>query len=114
PAIGQRRSDIAHRARRHEHGGFLAKQIGDAGAELIGGRIVADLLVADLSLRHRLAHRRRRSGLGVRQQVDAHGGRLRIGRGRGVVHDVSLGRFALTLAKQKGPGKTGAFPNSQC
>jgi len=86
PAIGQRRRDIAHGARGHEHGGFLAEQIGNAFAQQVHGRVVADLLVANLRLRHCLAHRRRRARLGVRQQVDADGHCLGIARGRGIGH----------------------------
>ena len=85
PAMRQRRRDVAHGAGGHEHGGFLAEQIGHALAQHIHGRIVADLLVADLGPRDRLAHRRRRAGLGVRQQVDADRRLLWIARGRGVV-----------------------------
>ena len=64
PAMHQGRRDIAHRARRHEDRGFLAEQVGDALAERVHGRIVADLLVADLGARHRLAHRRASGGSG--------------------------------------------------
>ena len=83
PAMHQRRRDVAHGARRQEHGSFLAEQIGDAFAELVHRGIVADLLVADLGARDRLAHRGRGAGLGVRQQVDADRRRLGIARGRG-------------------------------
>ena len=48
PAPGQRRRDIAHGARRHEHRGLLAEQISDALAQQVDGRVVAELLVADL------------------------------------------------------------------
>ena len=89
PAMHQRRRHVAHGARGHEHGGLLAEQIGDALAQQVHGRIVADLLVADFRARHRLPHRRRRPGLGVRQQIDADRRRLGIARGRGVVHGVS-------------------------
>ena len=90
PAMHQRRRDVAHGAGGHEHGGLLAEQIGDALAQQIDGRIVADLLVADLGPRDRLAHGRRRAGLGVRQQVDADRRRFGIARGRGVGHGGSL------------------------
>ncbi len=83
PAMGQRRRDVAHGARGHEHGGFLAEQVGHAFAQQIHRRIVADLLVANLGPRHRLAHRRRRPRLRVRQQVDADGSALG-SRGAGV------------------------------
>ncbi len=56
-APGQRRRDIAHGARRHEHRG---------------------LLIADFRPRHRLAHAGCRAGLGVGQQVDPNGRRLGI------------------------------------
>ena len=58
---------------------------------------VADLLVADFSARHRLAHAGRRPGLGVRQQVDANRWLVGIARGRGVGH----GGFSSQMA---GPG----------
>ena len=87
PAMGERRRDVAHGARRHEHGGFLAEQVGHALAQQVHRRVVADLFVADLRPRHRLAHRRRRAGLRVRQQIDADGIGLGIARGRGVVHE---------------------------
>ncbi len=56
PAMHQRGRDVAHGAGGHEHGGLLAEQIGHPLAQQIDGRIVADLLVADLGPRHRLAH----------------------------------------------------------
>ena len=93
PAMHQRRGDVAHRARRHEDRGLLAEQLGDALAQRIDGRIVADLLVADLGPRHRLAHRQASAGLRVRQQIDADRRRLGIARGRGVVH----GSFSRSL-----------------
>ena len=57
PAMGERRRDVAHGARRHEHGRFLAEQFSHAFAQQIHRRVVADLLVANLRPRHRLAHR---------------------------------------------------------
>ena len=86
PAMHQRRRDVAHGARRHEHRGLLAQEIGDALAEQVDGRIVADLLVADLgrAIASRIAGGR--AGLGVRQQVDADRRRLGIAWGRGVEH----------------------------
>ena len=44
---GQCRRDIAHRARGHEHRRLFAEQVGDALAEQVDGRIVAELFVAD-------------------------------------------------------------------
>jgi hypothetical protein len=109
-AMRQRGRDVAHGPGRHKNRGFLAEQIGHAFAQHIHARIVADLLVADLRSRDRLAHRRRRAGLRIRQQVDADRRLLRIARGRGVDHG---GFFHLKrqadLTQQKGPGKTGAF-----
>ena len=87
PAMCQRGGDIAHGAGGHEHRGFLAEQFGDAPTQFIHARIVTDLFVADLGARHRLAHRRRRAGLRIRQQVDADAGLLGIARRRGVEHD---------------------------
>ena len=86
PAMHQRCRDVAHGAGRHEHRGLLAEQVGHALAQHIHGRIVADLLVADLGARDRLAHVRRRAGLGVRQQVDADRRRLGVTRDRGIGH----------------------------
>ena len=84
PAPGHCRRNVAHGARRHEYRGLLAEQIGHALAQQIDGRIVADLLVADLGPCHRLAHRLCRAGLGVRKQIDADGRCLGVARGRGV------------------------------
>ena len=86
PAMHQGCRDIAHGAGGHEHGGLLAEQIGHAFAQQIYGRIVADLLVADLGARDGLTHPRRRAGLRVGQQVDADRCRCWIARGRGVGH----------------------------
>ena len=105
PAMHQRRCDVAHGARRHEDRRLLAEQVGDALAQLVDGRIVADLLVADLGPRDRLAHRGRGAGLGVRQQVDADRRRLGIARGRGV-----HGRLPFETGhhtKQKAPDEPG-------
>ena len=81
-AMHQGRGDVAHGAGGHEHRGLLAEQIGDAFAQHIHRRIVADLLVAHFGARHRFAHAGRRAGLGVRQQVDANRWLCRIARGR--------------------------------
>ena len=85
-AMHQRRGDVAHRAGGHVDRSFLAEQIGHAFAQRVHGRIIADLLVADLSPRHRLAHPCRRLGLRVRQQIDAYRRRLGIDGWRGVEH----------------------------
>ena len=86
PAMGEGGRDIAHGARGHEHGRFLAEQVGDTLAEQIHRRVIADLFVANLGARHRLAHRLCGPRLRIRQQVDADGIGLGIARGRGVVH----------------------------
>ncbi len=105
PAMGQGRRDVAHGARRHEHGRLLAEQAGDPLAQQIHGRVIADLLVADLRPRHRLAHCRRRARLRIREQVDADGGGLGIARGRGVVHGslAVLLRWVGDLTQNKRP-----------
>ena len=87
PAMHQRRGNVAHGARRQEHRGLLAEQIGHPLAQQVHGRIVADLLVADFGPRDRLAHGRRRAGLGIRQQVDPDRRRIRVARRRGIGHD---------------------------
>ena len=105
PAMGQRRRDIAHGARRHEHGGFLAEQVSHALAQQVHRRVVADLLVANLGPRHRLAHRRCGARLRVRQQVDADGVSLGIARGRGVVHgELSLAHIVIAGQKRASDG----------
>ena len=102
PAMGERRRDVAHGARGHEHGGFLAEQVSDTFAQQVHRRIVADLFVADLRPRHRLAHRLCRARLRVRQQVDADGVSLGIARGRGVVHGgFSLAHIVMVQAPKK-------------
>ena len=90
PAMHQGRRDIAHGSGGHEHSRVLAEQIGHPLAQQIHGRVVTDLLVADLCPRHRLAHFRRRAGLGVRQQIDADRWRPGIARGRSVGHGGGL------------------------
>jgi hypothetical protein len=65
PAIHQCRRHIAHSAGRQEYRGLLSREIGDAVAQQIDGRVIADLLVADFGTRHRLAHPGRRAGLRV-------------------------------------------------
>ena len=110
PAMHQRRRDVAHGARRHEHRGLLAEQIGHPFAQQIDRGIVADLLVADLGPRHRLAH----AGVGrvwVSDNRLMRTGRALGSRGEGVY---IMARFSFSadvddLIQQKGPGKTGAF-----
>ena len=77
----------------------------------IHGRIVADLFVADFGPCHRLAHRGRRAGLCVRQQIDADRRLPGIARGRGVAcgslswsAEVSTAR---SYPNKKAPAKPG-------
>src|SRR5882724_4671825 len=97
PAMRQRCRDVAHGAGGHEHGGLLAEQIGHALAQHIHGRIVTELLVADLGPRDRLAHLRRRAGLGVGEEIDANRHLFGVARGRGVGHliEPSWARFVI-------------------
>ena len=104
PAMDERRRDVAHGPRRHEHGRFLAKQFGHALAQQIYRRIIADLLVANFRPRHRLAHRWCRARLRVRQQVDADGLGLGIARGRGVVHGEFFLAHIVTAAQKHASG----------
>ncbi len=102
PTMHQRRRDVAHGAGRHEHRGLLTKQIGHPLAQQVHAGIVADLLVADLGARYRLAHVRRRTGLGVRQQIDPDRRLFRIPRDRGVGHgEFSLLKVLLPCADAK-------------
>ena len=50
---------VAHRARRQEDGGLVAEQLGDALAQRRDRRVGEALLVADVGLGHRAAHRLR-------------------------------------------------------
>ena len=63
---------VAHRARGQEDRGLEAEQLGHALAQAVDGRVAEVLLVAHLGLGHRPAHLRRRPGLGVGVEVDAH------------------------------------------
>jgi hypothetical protein len=105
-AMHQRCRHIAHGAGRHEHGRFLAEQVGHAFAQQIHRWIIADLFVAHFGTRHRLAHSLRRAGLGVRQQVDTYKRGFGIGTGRGVGHGDGLRYRTRPLLTKKGPGKT--------
>ena len=75
--LGHERDEVAHRAAGHEQGGFLAGQLRRALLERDDGRVVAEDVVAQLSLGHRPAHLGRGLGDGVGAQVDevvGHGG----------------------------------------
>ena len=73
---------VAHRAGRHEYGGFLAEQLGHAVAEFVGGGVLAGLLVADLGRHHRFLHGARRLSLriGIKIHANRGGGRGAWGR----------------------------------
>ena len=77
PAVDQDRNLVAHGAGGEEQGRFLAEKIGDARAQAIDARVLAALLVADRRLGHGTAHRRRRPGRGVADEIDADRGRRR-------------------------------------
>ena len=104
-AVHQRRGDVAHGSGRQEDRGFLAEHLRHPFAQRDGGEIVADLFVADIRARHRLAHALRGPRLGVRHQVDADRRQLRVGRGGGHSHGNSCAAFNLRLSRciQKRP-----------
>ena len=56
PEVGHHRREIAHRAARDEQPGLLAEQLRGTLLEGGDGRVVAEHVVADLGLGHRLAH----------------------------------------------------------
>jgi hypothetical protein len=74
-AMREQGHDVAHGAGGQEHRRLLAHQRRHAVTERGHGRVVARLLVPHLGAQHRLTHRRRRAGLRVGVEVDAHGGR---------------------------------------
>ena len=61
---------VRHRRRRQVDRLLLAEQLGGAPLELEHGRVLALLLVADLGVRHRRAHRRRRLRRGIGAEID--------------------------------------------
>ena len=71
PAMDPDGNLVAHRARRKEHGCFLAEQRRHPFAEGIDARVGEGLFVAHRRFSHRLAHFRRRQGLCVAVEVDA-------------------------------------------
>ena len=77
PAEHAQRGLVRHRRRRQEERRLVAEQLGHPALQLVGGRILALLLVADLGGRHRSEHSRRRLRDGVGAQVDHDGGRYR-------------------------------------
>ena len=66
---------VAHRARRDEERRLHPQELGRALFQPVDGRILAVDVVADLGLRHGLAHLRGRLGDGVGAQVDGGHGR---------------------------------------
>ena len=69
-AEDRERDLVRHRRRREVDRLLLAEEGRGALLEREHGRILAPLLVADLGVRHRVAHRRRRLRLGVRAEID--------------------------------------------
>ena len=74
PGEHAQRRLVRHRRRRQEERRLVAEQLGHPALQLVRGRILALLLVADLGGRHRSEHPRRRLRDGVGAQVD-HDGR---------------------------------------
>jgi hypothetical protein len=61
---------VRHRRRRDEDRVLLAERVGRAPLELVDRGILAQLLVADLCIRNRLAHRGRRLRRRIGAKVD--------------------------------------------
>ncbi len=61
---------VRHRRGREEERRLVPEQLGHAALQLVGGRILALLLVADLGRRHRREHPWRRLRDGVGAEVD--------------------------------------------
>ena len=74
-AMAQQRAQVALGAARYEQAGFFAQQLRRLGFERDDRGIVTPHVVADRRRHHRRQHSWRRSGHGVRAQVD-HGGHL--------------------------------------
>ena len=70
PAEHAERGLVRHRRGREEERRLVPEQLGHAALQLVGGRILALLLVADLGGRHRREHPRRRLRDGVGAEVD--------------------------------------------
>jgi hypothetical protein len=68
---------VAHRAARHVDRGLHAGELGDTRLESLHRGIVAEYVVAELRLRHRAFHRRRRAGHRVAAEIDdRHGAKV--------------------------------------
>ena len=74
PDVQPEADRVAHRAAGEVDRRLVAEQLGDPLAQRDDRGVVVLLLVADLGLGHRLAHRRRRAGLGVGVEVDHDAG----------------------------------------
>src|SRR4029453_2270531 len=79
PRVHAERDLVAHGARGHEHGGFLAQEIGHHLAKLVDRWILELLLVAHLGLAHEPAHVGRGLADGVAVEIDVNT--------RGIGHD---------------------------
>jgi hypothetical protein len=64
------RNLIRHRRGRHEDRVLVAQDLGRPPLELVDGRVLPDLLVTDLGVRHRLPHRRRRLRCRIGAEID--------------------------------------------
>ncbi len=64
------RQSIRHRSGGHEKSRFLSQQSRNSILQLDDGRVIAQHIVADHSLRHHFTHRRGRLSHGVGAQVD--------------------------------------------
>jgi hypothetical protein len=61
---------VRHRRGRHEDRVLVAQDLGRPPLELVDGRVLPDLLVTDLGVRHRLAHRLRRLRRRIGAEID--------------------------------------------
>ena len=70
PTVHEERNLVAHGAGGQEHRGFLGQKSCNALLQGIGGGVFGLLLVANLGLRHRLAHAGRWARRGVARQIN--------------------------------------------
>ena len=61
---------VGHRRRREKDRLLVTEEFGPSPLELVDGRVLALLLVADRGVRDRLAHRLRRLGQGIGAKID--------------------------------------------